>query len=191
MTVANSRILKKKGSPEVSASPGTRERPTSTFLISTSSRKARSQLDGSRRQRPQVVKVANFGTGNGSDIDEACWAILNPDGDKLYVSSFGGNFLASLTLLQTGQSARSVTEVKLPMSCVKPVHRREIQRICTSLTMGKYCITSGAYQTFTVSSFDIGRRGTLSLQDEYSVDAATERGAGSYNFLGLAGFDKK
>jgi len=37
-----------------------------------------------------VSMVDHFGTGNGSDIDEACWTILSEDGSKLYVSSFGG-----------------------------------------------------------------------------------------------------
>ena len=42
----------------------------------------------------EVTKVANYNTVEADDIDEACWTILNPDGDKLYVSSFGANAIS-------------------------------------------------------------------------------------------------
>ena len=55
---------------------------------------------------------------------------------------------------------------------------------------GQYLYNLGAYQTFTVSKFDVAQNGTLDFEAEYSVAAATEKGPGAYNFLGLTGFDK-
>ena len=49
-----------------------------------------------------VKKIANFGTGDGGDIDEACWTILNSNGDKLYVSSFGGNIISVFDVAADG-----------------------------------------------------------------------------------------
>ncbi len=45
-----------------------------------------------------VAKSANFGTGEGADIDEACWTLINPDGTKLYVSSFGSNLISEFNV---------------------------------------------------------------------------------------------
>jgi hypothetical protein len=54
---------------------------------------------------------------------------------------------------------------------------------------GKFMYVLGAYQTFTVSRFDLSPDGALSFSAEYEVEAATESGPGAYNFLGLTGFD--
>ena len=48
----------------------------------------------------------------------------------------------------------------------------------------------GAYQTFTLSRYDISKSGSLKFVQEYDVAAATLSGPGAYNFLGLTGFDK-
>ena len=55
---------------------------------------------------------------------------------------------------------------------------------------GEHMYVLGAYQTFTISSYDVSSSGGLTLSDEYDVEAATATGPGAYNFLGLTGFDK-
>lgn len=136
----------------------------------------------------RVAKVAHFGTGDGSDIDEACWTLLDPKGKNLYVSSFGGNLI-------------SVFEVAKGMvrpigSSSETVYARRKAGTSAGDTKdmfitgdGKHLYNLGAYQTFTVSQFAIAGKGTLTLSKEYKVSAATEMGPGAYNFLGLAGFD--
>jgi len=140
--------------------------------------------DGSR-----VTKVANFGTGDGADIDEACWTTLNRDGTSLYVSSFGGNIISQFDV----DAAGMVSKVG-PNAETAYVRRKAGTPAGDTKDMyvtddGKYMYNLGAYQTFTISKFDISATGALTFTDEYKVDAATESGPGAYNFLGLTGFD--
>ena len=137
-----------------------------------------------------VTKVANFGTGNGADIDEACWTTLSPDGTKLYLSSFGGNFISEFDVGPGG----IVTKVGpgddtafAPRKAGTPAGDTKDMYVTSS---GNHMYVLGAYQTFTISKFDVANHGGLKLTDEYKVSAATKTGAGSYNFLGLVGFDK-
>ncbi len=140
--------------------------------------------DGSR-----VAKVANFGTGDGNDIDEACWTLVNPQGNKLYVSSFGGNLISEFNVDASGmvskvgsnnETAYEMRKAGTPAGDTKDMYVTDD---------GKYMYNLGAYQTFTISKFDISETGALTFTDEYKVDAATKSGPGSYNFLGLTGFD--
>ncbi|HSG95330.1 MAG TPA: hypothetical protein VLA28_07400, partial [Afifellaceae bacterium] len=140
--------------------------------------------DGSR-----VAKVANFGTGDGADIDEACWTVLNRDGSKLYVSSFGGNLISEFNVDATGMvskvGAAAETAYVRRKAGTPPGDTKDMY----ITDDGKYMYNLGAYQTFTISKFDISESGALTLAEEYKVEAATESGAGAYNFLGLTGFD--
>ena len=136
-----------------------------------------------------VSKVANFGTGDGADIDEACWTTLNRDGTKLYVSSFGGNLISEFDVDASGmvskvgsndETAYTLRKLGTPAGDTKDMYVTDD---------GKYMYNLGAYQTFTISKFDISTTGALTFTDEYKVDAATKSGPGAYNFLGLTGFD--
>jgi len=136
-----------------------------------------------------VRKVANFGTGDGADIDEACWALLSPDGGKLYVSSFGGNLISEFDVGRNGavsivgegmETAYARRKAGTPPGDTKDMY---------ITPDGKHMYVLGAYQTFTMSQYDLSESGSLTLVDEYPVDAATAKGAGAYNFLGLVGFD--
>jgi len=137
-----------------------------------------------------VSKVGNFGTGNGADIDEACWTILSADGRKLYVSSFGGNLISEFDVDASGavsingaskETAYALRKNGTPAGDTKDMYLSKD---------GQFMYVLGAYQTFTLSKFDISSSGSLSLFAEYKVNAATKSGPGAYNFLGLAGFDK-
>ncbi len=136
-----------------------------------------------------VEKVAYFGTGQGADIDEACWTIISPSGDKLYVSSFGGNLISEFNINRKGAVTKvgraPETAFTLRKNGTPPGDTKDM----FITPDGKFMYVLGAYQTFTVSKFDIARTGSLALDNEYSVESATERGAGAYNFLGLAGID--
>ncbi len=137
-----------------------------------------------------VRKIAHFGTGNGDDIDEACWTILNAKGDKLYVSSFGGNLLSVFDVSPTGIVSKIGSNSETVYVNRKPGTPAGDTKDMYISEDGKHLYNLGAYQTFTISAFDVSNNGQLSYRSEYRVGAATQAGAGSYNFLGLAGFDK-
>jgi 6-phosphogluconolactonase (cycloisomerase 2 family) len=135
-----------------------------------------------------VRKVAHFGTGDGADIDEACWTTLNPTGSKLYVSSFGGNLISEFDVAGGRVSkvgSKPETAYARRKAGTPPGDTKDM--LITS--DGRHMYVLGAYQTFTLSHFDIAPSGSLSLAEEVAVEAATERGPGAYNFLGLAGYD--
>lgn len=137
-----------------------------------------------------VTKVANFGTGNGADIDEACWTALNPNGTKLYVSSFGGNLISEFDVGPGGKVSKVGTGAETSFTLRKPGTPAGDTKDMHVSRNGKYMYVLGAYQTFTISKFDVGGRHGLTFANEYKVDAATRKGPGVYNFLGLVGFDK-
>ena len=143
-----------------------------------------------RDDRQKVTKIDNFGTGEGSDIDEACWTLLDPTGSNLYVSSFGGNFISVFDVADNGNVKRigkkSETAFERRKAGTPPGDTKDMYLTAD----GRFMYNLGAYQTFTVSKFDVAKNGTLKFEDEYKVAAAKEEGPGAYNFLGLAGFDK-
>lgn len=136
-----------------------------------------------------IKKIGNFGTGDGADIDEACWTILDAAGRRLYVSSFGGNLISVFDVADDGSvkpiGNRSETVYTRRKDGTPPGDTKDMY----ITSDGRYLFNIGAYQTFTVSSFDINGNGTLELNQEYKVQAATEEGPGAYNFLGLTGID--
>lgn len=136
-----------------------------------------------------VRKTAHFGTGDGDDIDEACWTTLNPDGSKLYVSSFGGNLISEFDVDASGVVSKvgwkSETAYARRAEGTPPGDTKDMFITAD----GAHMYVLGAYQTFTISTYEIAPGGSLSLAAEIPVEAATEKGPGAYNFLGLVGFE--
>lgn len=137
-----------------------------------------------------VTKAAHFGTGNGADIDEACWTITSADGKKLYVSSFGGNLISEFDVNASGMVSKVGNGADTSYALRKTGTPAGDTKDMYLSADGKNMYVLGAYQTFTLSKFDISASGSLSFKQEYKVSAATETGPGAYNFLGLAGFEK-
>lgn len=137
-----------------------------------------------------VRKVAAFGTGDGADIDEACWTTLNADGSRLYVSSFGGNLVSTFAVDSRGGvskiGGKNETVYARRKAGTPPGDTKDM----FISPDGRHMYVLGAYQTFTISTFEIGSDGTIELSDETGVEAAVEDGPGAYNFLGLTGFDR-
>ncbi|MBT5434739.1 MAG: hypothetical protein P8Q36_00495 [Alphaproteobacteria bacterium] len=137
-----------------------------------------------------VSMVDHFGTGEGGDIDEACWTIVSEDGSKLYLSSFGGNLISEFDL-DTSSMVSIVGDAKDTAYTLRrdgtPAGDTKDMYLSSD---GAFMYVLGAYQTFTVSQYGLSASGSLSLAQEYDVEAAVEMGPGAYNFLGLAGFDK-
>lgn len=138
-----------------------------------------------------VAKIANFGTGEGNDIDEACWTTLSEDGRKLYVSSFGGNVISEFDVDLSGNVSKVGAGNDTVYASRKAGTPGGDTKDMYLSADGKFMYVLGAYQTFTMSKFDLSDSGALTFSDEYQVAAASETGAGAYNFLGLVGFDKE
>ena len=126
-----------------------------------------------------VTKVANFGTGVGGDIDEACWTTLNPAGTKLYLSSFGGNLISEFDVGPGGAVRKVGSGQETSFDRRKAGTPDGDTKDMYVTGNGKYMYVLGAYQTFTISNFDVAKQGALSLRHEYKVKAATRKGPGS------------
>ncbi len=137
-----------------------------------------------------VRKVGNFGTGDGDDIDEACWTVVSPDGSKLYVSSFGGNLISEFDVDRAGNVSKvgrgRETAYALRAANTPPGDTKDMY----ITPDGRQMYVLGAYQTFTLSRYEVSSSGSLKLAEQIKVKEATETGPGAYNFLGLIGFDR-
>lgn len=189
--VSNARFFEEDG---IAGSIGFSWHTTSNTLFvsnfNLTTEKRNNSLTVLRDNGRSVKKVASFGTGEGADIDEACWTILSPKGDKLYVSSFGGNLISEFDVDASGNVSKvgcnSETAYETRKSGTPPGDTKDMFITADE----KYMFVLGAYQTFTISTFDLSGPGALRFTEEYKIKAATESGPGAYNFLGLAGFDK-
>ena len=132
-------------------------------------------------QKKGISKVQNFGTGSG-DIDEACWVYVDHKNNRVLISSFGANWISSFnvngdgTLAKIGQD-KNTTYTKRADS----VPNGDTKDMYVSGD-GKYLYINGAYQAYSIGIMKINPDGTLTQKAEV-------QGPGSYNFLGLKGFD--
>ena len=137
-----------------------------------------------------VKKESRLATGDGPDIDEACWTLVSPNGKWLYLSSFGGNFFSVFDLDGDGMTMKRgngpATEKFARQADTPPGDSKDM--LMTSDHKHFYAL--GAYQTFRVAHYSVDGNGGLTLEKEYPVAAATEKGAGVYNFLGLASYER-
>ena len=133
-----------------------------------------------------VTKAANFTTGKEDDLDEACWTVINPAGDRLYVSSFSGNLITPFKLDGLG----NVTG-KLPFEkrgdFAPPGDTKDMYITSDS----RYLYNIGAFQSFSMNIFDITADGGVKYRNQRAVaiTISSTGQTGVYNFLGLAGFD--
>lgn len=133
-----------------------------------------------------VTKSANYNTAGTDDIDEACWTLLNPDGNTLYVASFGANVISSFDVDGRGNIVSDVRATSrgdnAPAGDTKDMYITPDNR---------YLYVLGAFQSFSVNRFDISASGKIRYKDQVPLTTtkASIGNAGTYNFLGLAGYD--
>lgn len=132
-----------------------------------------------------VAKVDNYNTAGVGDIDEACWTLLNPDGSMLYVSSFGANVISAFNISDAG-NVTSQAEVT-PRGGNAPAGDTKDMYVTPD---NKYLYNLGAFQSFSINRFDITDSGIIYAdQTEFVTTSDSIGSAGTYNFLGLAGYD--
>jgi 6-phosphogluconolactonase (cycloisomerase 2 family) len=189
-TIANERFFEEDG---IAGSIGfSWDKNTDTLFVSNFNLiggKRDNSLTVLRDTGDNVTKAANFGTGEGDDIDEACWTLTSADGSKLYVSSFGGNIISEFNVDAEGVVSTVGDGAETAYVARKDGTPPGDNKDMYITDDGAFMYVLGAYQTFTISGYDISESGALTLLGETKVEAATETGAGAYNFLGLAGFD--
>lgn len=131
-----------------------------------------------------VAKTGNYNTVEVDDIDEACWTLLNPAGDVLYVSSFGANAITTFNVSVNGTiSSEGTFEVRggtAPAGDTKDMY---------VTPDNKYLYNIGAFQSFSMNTFEISGS-SLSYKDQYtySTTSVSVGSVGTYNFLGLVGY---
>jgi DNA-binding beta-propeller fold protein YncE len=191
--VAKQRHFEEQG---IAGSIGFNWNADSTALFVSNFNLAADKLDNSvtvlKDDGKRVIKTANFGTGDEANggVDEACWTALSPDGKKLYVASFGTNIISEFNVSPSGElsvvGAGPTTAFVRRPDTTPSGDTKDLY-----LTPdGKSLYVIGAFQSFTVSQFNVADGGDLTLTEETRVKAATATTKGSYNFLGLTGFSK-
>ena len=184
-TVSNSRFFQEEG---IAGTIGISWAPNSnTTLYSTNFNvtvaKAQNSLVVLNDTGSAVNKTANFNTGNGDDLDEACWTAISPTDNRLYVSSFKGNIITPFDIGAGGSIAGA-----LPFEKREGVMPPGDSKDMWITANNKYMYHLGAFQSFSMNIFDINSGG---LDFRKQVFLQTSQGAqpGAFNFLGLTGFD--
>lgn len=132
-----------------------------------------------------VTKGGNYNTVATDDIDEACWTLLNPAGNILYVSSFGANAITSFDVNGDGTiSSAGNFEVRggtAPAGDTKDMY---------VTSDNKFLYNTGAFQSFSINRFNVSGS-SLSYEEQYtySTTSISVGSAGTNNFLGLIGYD--
>lgn len=192
-TIDNERHFEEQG---IAGSIGFSWHKDNATLFVSNFNLAADKLDDSltvlRDDGTKVTKTANFDTGGDANggADEACWTVLSPDGSKLYVSSFSGNIISEFDVAPSGEVSvvgdGPVTRFQRRPDTTPPGDTKDLYISAD----GAHLYNIGAYQSFTISQYDIGSGGELTLIDENRVQSAKETSKGSYNFLGLTGFTR-
>lgn len=131
-----------------------------------------------------VTKSGNSGVTANDQINEACWTVLNPTGDRLYVSSFGTNLISTfginggaITLLDDENR-----EGTAPAGDTKDMY---------ITPDNKYMYVLGAFQSYSINTFNIKSNEVDYVSQKKLTTTVAGSKPGKYNFLGLAGFDLK
>lgn len=150
------------------------------------SSKRNSSLTVLRDNGKSVRKVGNHNTAGPNDIDEACWTLLNPMGDKLYVASFGANVITAFDVDRNGSIVSTINASQRGDNA--PAGDTKDMYITPD---NKYLYVLGSFQSFSINRFDITTNGKIKYKEQMPLNttAAAIGKAGTYNFLGLKGYD--
>ncbi|CAN5862271.1 hypothetical protein BH11BAC4_BH11BAC4_21890 [soil metagenome] len=132
-----------------------------------------------------VNKTANFSTTPAPGINEACWTVLNPAGNQLYVTSFQTNIVSGFVI--NGNSLNYVSNAV--RADVAP--HGDSKELWVSPD-NKFVYNTGAFQSFSINRFNINVNAGSITYKKQTILSTTADGlgiAGKYNFLGLMGYD--
>ena len=132
-----------------------------------------------------VTKSSNFTSGAENDLDEACWTVLSPSGDRLYVASFTGNVISTYSLNASGEIMAKIQvegrEGFAPAGDSKEVY---------ITSDNKYLYNTGALQSYSIVVFDVTASG-VNYRSQITLNTTLSQVGqpGVFNFMGLTGYD--
>ncbi len=130
-----------------------------------------------------VTKSENHAVTDPAAMNEACWTVMNPAGNTLFVASFATNLVSSFDI--SGSAANLYQSEK--RGDLAPMGDSKELLITRD---NKYLYNLGSFGSFSINRFDI--RGSGITYMNQTILSTTADGAGlpgKYNFLGLADFD--
>ncbi|OKO67446.1 beta-propeller fold lactonase family protein [Bradyrhizobium sp. AS23.2] len=138
----------------------------------------------------RLTKVENYPTGqtNPKDIDEACWTVLSPKGDMLYVVSYVTNVITPFKLDPV--SGKVLRRLPLITRGAGYAPSSDSKDVIISKD-GKHMYWLGSFQSFSINLYDLGPDGSASYKGQYSPEAtkAAVGQAGVYDLGGIAQYD--
>ena len=138
----------------------------------------------------KVTKIANFATGATApkDIDEACWTVLSPKKDMLYVVSYVSNVITPFKLdPKTGRVLERLPLVTRGTGFAPDSNSKDV----TISSDGRHMYWLGSFSSYSVNLYDIGPDGTPVYKGQYTIEAtkAAVGQAGVYDLGGIAQYD--
>lgn len=142
--------------------------------------------DGSAK----VSKVANFPTGVTApkDIDEACWTVLSPKRDMLYVASYVTNVITPFKLdPHTGGVLKRLPLVSRGTGFAPESDSKDV----TISPDGRHMYWLGSFSSYSVNLYDLGPDGSPAYKGQYTLHATKPAvgQAGVYDLGGIALYD--
>ncbi len=119
--------------------------------------------------------------GIGTPGNEACWTLLTPNDQRLYVASFAGNLVSYFNVASDGSLSDRITySLSATVPDTKDMYRTE---------NGQYFYVSGALVTHTINMFRINADGSLEelSSSPYAVPSAVGTSDTEQAFLGFVG----
>ncbi len=141
----------------------------------------------------KVTLDQHFDTGNPEMNDAACWSLLSPSGDRVYVASFRTNEVTPYTTKPDGTIDKALPYAARAVSGdPDDINNNPDFKDMYISPDNHYLYVLGAFNTYTVNRFAVTDAGLKYTGQYVFSETAEARGnAGQYNFLGLTGFDIK
>ena len=138
----------------------------------------------------KVTKIANFATGATApkDIDEACWTVLSPKKDMLYVVSYVSNVITPFKLdPKTGRVLERLPLVTRGTGFAPDSDSKDV----TISSDGRHMYWLGSFSSYSVNLYDIRPDGMPVYKGQYTIEAtkAAVGQAGVYDLGGIAQYD--
>lgn len=168
--------------------PGAKTLYVSNFSITNA--KGENGLTVLRDGPDRLKKVANFPTGVAApkDIDEACWTVLSPKKDMLYVASYVTNVITPFKLdPKTGRVIKRLSLVSRGTGFAPESDSKDV----TISSDGRHMYWLGSFASYSVNLYDIGSDGTPVYRGQYTLEATKGAvgQAGVYDLGGIAQYD--
>lgn len=138
----------------------------------------------------RLTKVANFPTGktHPKDIDEACWSVLSPSKNMLYVISYVTNVITPFRLdPETGK----VLE-RLPLITRGNGYAPEGDAKDAAISSdGKHMYWLGSFGSYSINLYDLSSDGEAMYKGQYTLKTtkAAVGKPGVYDLAGIAQYD--